>query len=489
MKHPVQRHRTAINRSGLSRPFQYLARHGFLDGENRVFDYGCGRGGDLELLRGNGIQAMGWDPHYAPDQPLAPADVVNLGFVINVVEDPRERGEALTRAFGLAGTVLAVSAMLGKDSFFDAGRSFEDGILTSRDTFQKYYTQTELKDYIESVLQAEAIAVGPGVFFVFKDKGAEQRFLLRRQERVWPDSAVAHLLTCRREIMPRSGRRARILPEELIEALGSRALSLGREPRTDDLPEELLQAVVRETKTLGRAMRQVWERFDPGLLEQAATSRTDGLLVYLALNIFNKRQDQKTMPEQTRRDIRHFFRTIQAAQEAALALLYSAGRPETILDACREAALGGLGWLDAEHSLTIHASLLDRLPAVLRVYAGCASRLFGDVTIADLLKFHIQSGKFTLLLLDDFFGQPVPELKCRVKIKLRSQDIDIFEHTEEQFRSLVYLKSRFMHPDMEGYAKQVEFDEKLRSIPELDLSGYGPPPDLFKQTIARYGIL
>ncbi|TVQ96450.1 MAG: hypothetical protein EA399_15895 [Desulfovibrionales bacterium] len=149
----------------------------------------------------------------------------------------------------------------------------------------------------------------------------------------------------------------------------------------------------------------------------------------------------------------------------------------------------GLDWMDGEHSLTIHASLLDWMPAVLRVYAGCASRLFGDVSIADLLKFHIQSGKFTLLMVDDLFGNPVLELKCRVKIKLRSQDIDIFEHTEEQFRSLVYLKSRFMHPDMEGYAKQVEFDEKLRSIPELDLSGYGPPPDLFKQTIARYGIL
>jgi len=38
----IQRHCTAINRSGLSRPFQYLALHGFLDGEARVFDYGCG---------------------------------------------------------------------------------------------------------------------------------------------------------------------------------------------------------------------------------------------------------------------------------------------------------------------------------------------------------------------------------------------------------------------------------------------------------------
>ena len=37
------------------------------------------------------------------------------------------------------------------------------------------------------------------------------------------------------------------------------------------------------------------------------------------------------------------------------------------------------------------------------------------------------------------FCRPVPELKCRVKIKLRFQDIDIFEHTESQYRSLIYL--------------------------------------------------
>ncbi len=480
MKPLVQRHRTAINRSGLSRPFQYLARHGFLDGDNRVFDYGCGRGGDLELLRGNGIQAAGWDPHFAPDQPLEAADVVNLGFVINVVEDARERGEALSKAF-----VLAVSAMLGKDSFFDAGRSFEDGIITSRDTFQKYFTQTELKDYIESVLQAEAIAVGPGVFFVFKDKSAEQRFLLRRQERVWADSAVAHLLTCRREITPtgRRVRQVRELADEVLQALWGKALELGRVPRTDELEDDLLQVVVSQAGTLGRAMRQVWARVDPTLLEQAARARADGMLVYLALNIFNKRQDQKALPEDIRRDIRYFFKTIKAAQEKALALLFSAGRPETILDACRQAASTGLGWLDGEHSLTIHASLLDRLPAVLRVYAGCASRLFGDVTIADVIKFHIQSGKLTLLMVDDFFGQPVPELKCRVKIKLRSQDIDIFEHTEEQYRSLVYIKSRFMHPDMEGYDEQKAFDNRLRAMTELDLSGYGPSPEEFWRVV------
>lgn len=43
-------------------------------------------------------------PYYAPHQELTPADIVNLGFVINVIEDYDERAEALRAAFALAGT-------------------------------------------------------------------------------------------------------------------------------------------------------------------------------------------------------------------------------------------------------------------------------------------------------------------------------------------------------------------------------------------------
>ena len=38
----------------------------------------------------DGLDAVGWDPHFAPDTPKEPTDVVNLGFVINVIEDSDE---------------------------------------------------------------------------------------------------------------------------------------------------------------------------------------------------------------------------------------------------------------------------------------------------------------------------------------------------------------------------------------------------------------
>ena len=60
------------------------------------------------------------------------------------------------------------------------GHSFRDGVLTGRKTFQKYYTPKELKEFVEQHLHEDTIAVAPGVFFVFKDKVMQQRYLLGR---------------------------------------------------------------------------------------------------------------------------------------------------------------------------------------------------------------------------------------------------------------------------------------------------------------------
>jgi hypothetical protein len=173
------RHLTALQRYAFSAPVQSLARYGFLDGQLSVFDYGCGRGDDLRGLQENGLRAAGWDPYYAPDQPVAAADIVNLGFVINVIADFEERLEALSRAWSLAERLLVVSVMLANQNDV-GGQRFRDGVMTRRGTFQKYYTQGEIKAFLESVLDEEPIPVAPGVLYCFRDKDAEQRFLVDR---------------------------------------------------------------------------------------------------------------------------------------------------------------------------------------------------------------------------------------------------------------------------------------------------------------------
>jgi hypothetical protein len=170
----VARHKTAIARDRLSAPMQALARHGLLIPERSVLDYGCGFGDDVRALQAGGIPVTGWDPHYVPDVPLGPADIVNLGFVLNVIEDPSERLQAARRAFGLARQCLAVAVMVVGKGDINGLQAYRDGYLTQRKTFQKYYRQEEIKSFLDGALEMEAIPVAPGIFFIFRDKVLER---------------------------------------------------------------------------------------------------------------------------------------------------------------------------------------------------------------------------------------------------------------------------------------------------------------------------
>src|SRR4051812_47581551 len=105
----IERHRTAMARTSLSRPMALALEHGLLGSGTTVFDYGCGRGGDVTHLRQFGVAAAGWDPVHAPDVQKNAAPLVNLGYVLNVIEDPSERVSVLRDAWSLATDTLIVA--------------------------------------------------------------------------------------------------------------------------------------------------------------------------------------------------------------------------------------------------------------------------------------------------------------------------------------------------------------------------------------------
>ena len=45
------------------------------------------------------------------------------------------------------------------------------------DTFQKYYTQDELRAWIDGTLNTRSVAAAPGIFYVFRHQDAAQRLL------------------------------------------------------------------------------------------------------------------------------------------------------------------------------------------------------------------------------------------------------------------------------------------------------------------------
>jgi DNA phosphorothioation-associated putative methyltransferase len=449
-----------------------------------VLDYGCGQGDDVRALLAGGITVTGWDPHYTPDAPLEPADVVNLGFVLNVIEEPRERVEAARRAYDLATQCLAVAVMVVGKNDTTGHRPFRDGFLTGRNTFQKYYRQEEIKELLDRALGAEAIAVAPGIFFVFKDKLLEQRFLLDRQRRI--RVAISPELRPPLDRPTLAERRVEAL-RPLLTRLWQQIVAAGRAVVEEEVAPDLLSEIQSQIGSLRRAERLANSCFDVQELKAAANARQEDLLVYFGLNLFNGRTRYSRLPPELQRDIKVFFGNATSVFEGGRALLFSVGKPEVINNTCRQAAAAGLGYLNEGHSLQVHTSEINKLPAALRCYVGCGAKLYGDVDTADLIKIHIRSGKLTLLFYENFDSSPLPRLRERIKINMRSQRIDFFEHTADREQQLLYLKSRYLTIDYPGYEQQKKFDDTLVKLGLFDFAEYGPSADDFRSSLGRAG--
>src|SRR5262249_46291170 len=111
---------------------------------------------------------------------------------------------------------------------------------------------------------------------------------------------------------------------------------------------------------------------------------------------------------------------------------------------------------------------------------------YGDVRTSDLVKIHIDSGKLTLMKFDDFEGQPFPRLVERIKLNLRSQDVDIFQYGEEFEPPYLFFKSRYINEEYSRYPEQLAFDEKLAELKFLNFSEYGPTPKAFRELLERH---
>ncbi|MBE9397771.1 DNA phosphorothioation-associated putative methyltransferase [Pontibacterium sp. N1Y112] len=479
----IDRHLTAITRYELSSPFKCLAKHGYLNGNHSVFDYGCGKGDDLRELEAHGLNVGGWDPNFRPDTEQLESDIVNLGFVINVIENIDERIEAIQRAFALSKRLLVISAMIAGEATISKFAPYKDGILTSRNTFQRYYSQSELQDFIERTLEDDAIAVAPGIFYVFKDKLQEQEFLSNRHKRrqLWKQ------LTGDSDRKNVSAEMLFVTHKSLLDKFWMKCLELGRLPANDEFvcSSELREALGSHQK----AFRILGQCVDTSDFARAQQMRKEDLLVYFALALFGKRKTYSDMPEAMKRDIRVFFDKYKSVIDEAKKLLFSLGDVSLINGLCNKAHEElPASHLNPGHSLIVHEKFVGLLPSALRIYVGCAAQLFGDLEDIDLVKIHITSGKVSFMNYEGFDSSPLPLLKERIKVKLRQQDVDFFEYTGCFTSPSLYWKSIYIDPSFPDYKKQVSFDHKLTAFSFVDSDReYGPHREELDRLLASEG--
>jgi hypothetical protein len=119
--------------------------------------------------------------------------------------------------------------------------AYGDGVITSRNTFQKYYEQEELKIYIDQVLSVDAIPVALGIYFVFRDAAEGEGFRASRFR--------SHLST------PRVRSQVKRFEDyaEMLAPLMAFVSDRGRLPVKGELAEE--SAIKEEFHSFNRAWR------------------------------------------------------------------------------------------------------------------------------------------------------------------------------------------------------------------------------------------
>ena len=419
----VHRHRTAMVRHTLSQPMSLAVRHGMVRPGVTVFDYGCGRGDDLRALDAAGVEAVGWDPHFAPEAPQREAEIVNLGFVLNVIEDPAERVVALKGAWALATRVLVVSVMIVGAVPVDGLRQFGDGYLTVRGTFQKYFQQAELKAMLTQVAGVEPVALAPGIFALFRSPEDEQDFLLERRRGRRASTGAYRADRPARTAVARPELADRIAAA--IDAIAGFALERGRLPHPDEVPSDIHEFLAAERVSFARAIEASQDAgLDAELFERAASKRREDLLVHQALNILNRSRTAARPSPAMVRDIRQHFGSQQQFEEQALGYLHALADPQRTIAAMQYASAAGLGAIDEDGRLVIDGERVAELKGVLRCYVGCALYLSGDMEQAHIVRLDPLRRRTTLFELTSR-RQPFPKTRMSITIDLKRQDVSI----------------------------------------------------------------
>ena len=402
-------------------PARLADEDGLLEGGLSILDYGSGRGQDVERLAAMGRRATGWDPFFAAHQTPTPSDVVFLTYVLNVIEDPTERRDTLLRAWQLAERLLVVSTRLTWDSHKVRGNEFDDGIVTSRGTFQHLYQPSELRELVTEVTGVRCVAAAPGVVYAFRDNRDRLAFLARR---LLPDFEWVHV----------DGADAAI-------AAATRFTEItGRPPTSEELPTDHINALGRLSPA--ELTRLVKAAADPELLAQGVKRSTLDTLLYLGIELFNGRGPYSSLPPGIKANVRRFFKSYKEACHRADRLLLKL-RDETYIRSAMRNSPGKM----TPTALYIHRRAVSSMPVVLRLYEHCGAIAAGRPPDYTMLKLHHDKRAVSWLGYADFDTDPHPRTDWSYQVSFPDMDSSLTDYSARSNRPLLHRKEEFLSAD------------------------------------------
>ncbi|ETZ41127.1 DNA phosphorothioation-associated methyltransferase family protein [Mycobacterium avium MAV_061107_1842] len=383
-----------------------------------VLDYGCGRGQDTVRLRKMGVAADGWDPYFAPETPLTERDVVLLTYVLNVIEDSEERQKAIKTAWQLATRVMVVSCRLTWELSSIRGDRSGDGIVTSRNTFQRFFTPSEIRKVVEEATGRRCVSPVPGVVYAFRRDEDRFAYLARGAIREFEWAAS----------------------EDYASAVGeviSFAEKRGRPPLFEEIPDHLLPQLGRISR------RSLLEVINKGasadrVAEGLRRSTLDTLL-YLGTSIFNGRASFGSLPLGIQADIKHCFKSYREACARADRLL-SKIRDDTYI---RGAMQNSPGKLTAT-AFYVHRRAVEKVAVVLRLYEYCGFVAAGRPDGWNILKLDHRGRRVSWSSYPQFDSNPHPTLDWTYGVDMSSLESGFQTFGDRANRPLLHRKEEFL---------------------------------------------
>lgn len=447
----IRREKTAIARFRHSKPVWLALSHSIIAATRSFFDYGCGRGEDFRYLSADGVEASGWDPHYRPEAAVVEADVVNLGYVLNVIEDPAERDATLQRAYGLARRVLVAAVRV--DNALESAVEFSDGLLTSRGSFQKLYKQSEFKDYLERVLGKRPHMAALGIAYIFKDDELESSYLVS--------------LARKRVDASRTSATAEFQQDAVAQRYVDLSSALGRPAVPSEFED---YAALRDRfGSPARIERLAGRLLSADTVQETLRRKRDDILIYAALMRLQalKPIAYRFLPTELQADIKTIWPSYAAALREADDFLFQLGNAESVRCACQSSPIGK----KLPDVLYVHRSAEEQMGALLRLIVLAAHQIVGEVDY-NVLKIGVDGRSLSLLKYDDFEGDAHPALRHSVRVYLPRAEYSIRDYSDSSNPPILHRKEMLVdaiHPSYSDFCELSEQEEQLGLLSRPDI--------------------
>lgn len=151
---------TAINRTSISSPLKKILDANEITNTDLILDYGCGHGFDLNFLKEKSYNITGYDKYIHKHSDLKYKeylyDKIICFYVLNTIAEKEERLSVIEHLLSLLkqnGSIyIAVRSIEELNSMKNKKHiTYNDGLVTSRKTFQKYFSKEDVANLLKNI--------------------------------------------------------------------------------------------------------------------------------------------------------------------------------------------------------------------------------------------------------------------------------------------------------------------------------------------------